>query len=245
MLALAAEGQRERRLLSSAFRALRDEAAWSRERDSYRPLARAALVAWRLLAAASEVHAANAAARHHRDYILLQRAFTAWRGAATIVACRVSVFYLKWQNDWPIRRALQAWRAAVDERKKWEALRAEAEAMRSRHSSPATIASLSPAVEMQRPVPPSPASPTGAAAVSSNRQVTNINRERREVTWVLTSESATRTAATHSSGAQSIGPMSSEQQRSQNNRRTSGEVWQARAEEWRQRQAVYLAGGRA
>ena len=241
MLQLAAEGLRERHLLSTAFRALRNEAAWTRDRESYQPLARAALVAWRILTAASEARAVTVATRRHCDLGMLQRSFMAWRNAATAVACRVSVFYLKWQNDSPMRRALKAWQAAVAETKKWEALRAEAEAMRSRHASPATIPSLSPVLAMQSPprgVSPGVAvwsTPASAIVVSSSsRHVT-------EMTWVLTKETAKRTAATHSSGAHSIGPVNS-QSHSQS-RGAASEVWQARAEEWRQRQALYLSRG--
>jgi hypothetical protein len=135
-LDLAAESTRERSLLATAFTALRKEAEWATEKESYLPLAHASLLSWREATLTSRSHMASLAAQQHYEDNLKKKVLTVWSGYATVVACRVSVFYVKWQLDERRRAVISAWRNVIAERQKWESRRAEAEILRNKHSSP-------------------------------------------------------------------------------------------------------------
>jgi len=136
VLALAADSIHKRTLLFLAFTALRKEAEWGNERERYLPLAHALLLSWREATLTSRSHMASLAAQRHYEDSLLSKVLTVWRDKSTAIACRVSVFYLKWQIDQKRRLVLAAWRQVIAEKRKWESRRVGAEALRSKHSSP-------------------------------------------------------------------------------------------------------------
>jgi hypothetical protein len=215
VLALAAESSHARTLLHTAFTALRKEAEWAKEKESYIPLAHAALLSWRDVTLNSESHMASLAAQQYYENRLKHKVLDAWNSYATALACSVSVFYLKWQIDQPRRLVLAAWRQVVSERQKWELRRAEAEALRNKHSYLPQDAVALTEIE-----------------VNSVQMEHQQNQHRPTVHWATpvscstnTLNSRTSAGTTPSSGARSVTPVMG-----------STESWHAKAAEWRQRQ---------
>lgn len=223
VLALAAENTHDRSLLNTALNALRKEAEWASEKESYLPLAHAALLSWRETTLISESHLESLAAKQHYVNSVKEKVFTAWSGHATAIACNVSVFYMKWQVDQRRKSVLAAWRQVISERRKWELRRAEAEAVRSKNNSP-TVGCTQGVPEIVVDVQQHMQSPHPAG-----------------LSWLTTGGdsagdfSASAAGTTPSSGARSVAPVKC----------GSSESWHAKAEEWRQRRAFYSGGGGA
>ncbi|KAH7619108.1 hypothetical protein Ndes2526B_g06061 [Nannochloris sp. 'desiccata'] len=215
VLALAAESTRERALLSSAFTALKREAEWANERGSYLPLAHALFLSWREATLTSRSHMASLAAQQHYEYSLKEKVLTVWSDNATATACRVSVFYLKWQVDHKRRSVLAAWRQIIAKKQKWESRRVEAEVLRSKHSSPLA---------------------SGALDVGE----VGFQQQPHHVHWVTPHNNSAGTfntsaaGTTPSTGARSVTPLMC----------GSSDSWHAKAAEWRQRQELYSGGDR-
>ena len=216
VLALAAETTHEITLLTTAFTALKKEVKWANEKESYLPLTHAALLSWREATLTSRSHLRSLAAQHHYENALKQRVFNTWNSHATAIACRVSVFYLKWRVDQRRRSVLAAWRQVLSDRRKWEVRRAGAEALRSKHSSPSgTPQGLTEGVvQVQQHCSQRP--PDGAFFWTSSPG----------------GSGGSGSGTTPSTGAHSVTPVLC----------GSGESWHAKAAEWRQRRALYSGG---
>jgi hypothetical protein len=216
VLALAADSTRERALLTSAFTALKKEAEWANERDSYLPLAHALLLSWREAALSSRSYMISLAAQQHYEDSLKEKVLTVWRDNSTAIACRVSVFYLKWQVDQRRKSVLAAWRQVLAEKQKWESRRVEAEALRSKHSSPLA---------------------SGPLAVN---EVVDFEQQPRHVCWSTPSTSgagtftASAAGTTPSTGARPVTHLMC----------GSSDSWHAKAAEWRQRKELYSSNSR-
>jgi hypothetical protein len=187
VLAQAAENTHERSLLTTAFTALRKEAQWAAEKENYLPLAHASLLLWWEATLTSKSHLASFAAQQHYEDSLKKKVLTVWSGHATAIACRVSVFYLKWQIDEKRRSVLDAWRHVIVERQKWEVRRAEAEELRSKHSFPVCSSSLQPTIAVNEVVVrlSTPANSAGTSNTSSAATGTTPSTGARSITPVM------------------------------------------------------------
>eukprot|EP00887_Chlorella_sp_A99_P006536 scaffold3.g6536.t1 len=109
----AAVAFREKQLLLAGLAAFGAGVAEAAERRRLARLASCMWREWRRVAAASPRHWGCEAARHHRRRWLLRQALRAWRGAVDETAYTLSRFWMRWQVNAPLRRALLGWRAAA------------------------------------------------------------------------------------------------------------------------------------
>ena len=130
-MALAADSVCQRRRARHVLTAFEQAVEWKRQKEAYvLPLAASGLAQWRWYVGA---YGKGALAERHNRAVLVKKALASWCAAATMTACRVSAFYLKWQIDGRARQALVAWKKAVEQRRRWADVRRDAEAMKRRN----------------------------------------------------------------------------------------------------------------
>lgn len=138
MLSLAANNKYERMLLTKAFAALRESSLMATHnlcpQEERLPMTRVAFIAWKAVHVRSEGNVALEMARRHHAKVVAGRTLQIWRNYATAMACRVSMFWMRWRVDDPCKRALQVWRQIVTQKRRWESRRLKALSLQQRVS---------------------------------------------------------------------------------------------------------------
>jgi len=136
-LSLVADQHRRRNLLSTGFRALREARLSFDGRYlslAMMPFARDVFAAWR--ARSRNVFRDQPDQTYARK--VLRRLLHAWKYRTTEVACRASLFCVRWRIDGLLRSALLAWhshaRAASRYRRHWEDRQVQAQRLQRIYS---------------------------------------------------------------------------------------------------------------